>query len=66
MRLDREHACDDLVIATGWKPSEYAANLVEIASSLRARSVMRVNSTYTAAIQAFFEAQKGSKHSPDR
>lgn len=35
MREEREQACDDYVLATGTKPSEYAHELLEIASSLR-------------------------------
>ncbi|HKD15027.1 MAG TPA: M56 family metallopeptidase, partial [Candidatus Angelobacter sp.] len=35
MRAERERACDDRVLAAGTKPSEYAHELLEIASSLR-------------------------------
>jgi beta-lactamase regulating signal transducer with metallopeptidase domain len=35
MRAEREQACDDYVLAAGTKPSEYAHELLEIASSLR-------------------------------
>ena len=31
MRVDREHACDDCVLATGQKASRYATHLLEIA-----------------------------------
>lgn len=35
MRVEREQACDDLVLNGGCKASEYAGHLVEIASSFR-------------------------------
>lgn len=35
MRAERERACDDQVLATGARPSEYAHELLEIASRLR-------------------------------
>jgi beta-lactamase regulating signal transducer with metallopeptidase domain len=35
MRAEREQACDDYVLASGAKASEYAHELLEIASSLR-------------------------------
>lgn len=35
MRADRERACDDYVLASGTKASEYAHELLEIATSLR-------------------------------
>jgi len=35
MRAEREQACDDHVLAAGTRPSEYAHELLEIASSLR-------------------------------
>src|SRR5947209_11245754 len=35
MRAECERACDDYVLAAGTKPSEYAHELLEIASSLR-------------------------------
>jgi beta-lactamase regulating signal transducer with metallopeptidase domain len=35
MRAEREQACDDYVLAAGTRPSEYAHELLEIASSLR-------------------------------
>ena len=35
MRAEREQACDDHVLAAGARPSEYAHELLEIASSLR-------------------------------
>jgi beta-lactamase regulating signal transducer with metallopeptidase domain len=36
MRLDREQACDDLVLGNNGRASSYAEHLVEIASGLRA------------------------------
>lgn len=36
LRVEREHACDDAVIALGERPSDYATHLVEIAAELRA------------------------------
>ena len=36
--LDREHACDDVVLAHGARPSAYADHLVQVARDLRRRS----------------------------
>lgn len=41
MRIEREHACDDLVLATGSQPSVYADALLKIALGLRGASAAR-------------------------
>lgn len=35
LRVEREHACDDAVLLAGYRPSDYASQLVEVASDLR-------------------------------
>jgi beta-lactamase regulating signal transducer with metallopeptidase domain len=35
MRIEREHACDDLVLSAGTPPPEYAAHLLELARNYR-------------------------------
>jgi len=34
LRVEREHACDDLVLSTGVRPSRYAAELLELARAV--------------------------------
>lgn len=36
LRVEREHACDDMVLGLGTKPSDYGRHLVEIARHVRA------------------------------
>ncbi len=47
LRVEREHACDDAVLAAGTRASEYAAYLLDIARSLRS---VRVASFATIAM----------------
>lgn len=35
MTLEREHACDDYVLNSGTRPSDYATNLLEVARSMK-------------------------------
>jgi beta-lactamase regulating signal transducer with metallopeptidase domain len=34
LRIEREHACDDLVLSAGVRPSSYAADLLEVSRSI--------------------------------
>jgi beta-lactamase regulating signal transducer with metallopeptidase domain/predicted nucleic acid-binding Zn-ribbon protein len=38
LRVEREHACDDVVLLAGARPSDYAQELLEIARTMRAGS----------------------------
>lgn len=41
LRVEREHACDDLVLGAGTLPSSYAADLLEVARAMASRGPAR-------------------------
>jgi beta-lactamase regulating signal transducer with metallopeptidase domain len=56
LRIERERACDDRVLAAGATPSEYAGHLLEIARTLRAAAV-----TGLASVAMARPSQLGSR-----
>jgi beta-lactamase regulating signal transducer with metallopeptidase domain len=56
LRVERERACDDRVLAAGATPSEYAGHLLEIARTLRAAAV-----TGLASVAMARPSQLGSR-----
>jgi beta-lactamase regulating signal transducer with metallopeptidase domain len=56
LRVERERACDDRVLAGGAKPSDYAGHLLDIARTLRAASV-----TGLASVAMARPSQLGSR-----
>ena len=71
MLVEREHACDDIVIRSGVRGSEYAHQLLAIAHSLRsARGVaaalpMARRSQMTGRLMAILDEERRRHSSPD-
>ncbi len=69
MCLERERACDDLVLTGGWKPSDYAAHLLEIARRFRripqvAAIAMARSSHLEERIAAIVDISRASRLTP--
>ena len=56
MHIERERACDDLVLASGFQGSDYAEHLLEIARSLRATPLSALT-TVAMAHRSHFETR---------
>jgi beta-lactamase regulating signal transducer with metallopeptidase domain len=50
LRVEREQACDDNVVSSGTKPSDYAHHLLEIARYLQERSIFQWSQSTTVAM----------------
>jgi beta-lactamase regulating signal transducer with metallopeptidase domain len=69
MCAERERACDDLVLNGGWKPSDYAKHLLEVARSLAlapqtAAIAMARSSQLEARIAAIVDASRPRRMRP--
>ncbi|MBI5384561.1 MAG: M56 family metallopeptidase [Verrucomicrobia bacterium] len=68
MRVERERACDDLVLAAGSRASDYADHLLDIATNLRGRSfasalaiAMARRSTLEGRLLAILDAKRNRR-----